>query len=287
MGKFYDAVSRAESEQAARKKRMVLSKPVPEQQIEEPESETTQDNQPISPHIHHERFIGRIAVDNTIAKPDSVMAEQFRKLHGLVIAHYITHSLRSILVTSCVPQEGKTSVALNLAATIARGLDDSAILIDADLRMKDLSSRLGLQNALGLSDVLEKRATIGGTIVGTEIEGLTVLPAGTLGPNPAELISSTRMKRLIQHLETSLKDTYIVIDSTPIIATSEANTLIQMTDGVIVVIMADKTRRDLVKRELKTIPSEKILGVVLNCAELETSDYHYRYYKGYYGKKKR
>ena len=287
MGKFYEAVLKAEREQTARKKRMVLSKPVPEQQIEELESETTLGKQPMSPHIHHERFIGRIAVDNIISKPASVMAEQFRKLHGLVIAHYITHSLRSILVTSCTPQEGKTTVVLNLAATIARGLDDSVILIDADLRKQTLSSRLGLQNALGLSDVLGKKATIGGTLVGTEIEGLTVLPAGTAPPNPAELIASTRMKRLIQHLETSLKDTYIVIDSTPIIATSEANALIQMTDGAIVVIMADKTRRDLVKRELKTIPSEKILGVVLNCAEFETSDYNYGYYKGYHGPKKR
>ena len=286
MGKFYEAVLKAERE-TTRKKRMVLSKPVPEQQIGEPNSKATLGKQPMSPHIHHERFIGRIAVDNIIPKPDSVMAEQFRKLHGLVISHYITHSLRSILVTSCTPQEGKTTVVLNLAATIARGLDDSVILIDADLRKQTLSSRLGLQNALGLSDVLGKRATIGGTLVGTEIEGLTVLPAGTAPPNPAELIASTRMKRLIQHLGTSLKDTYIVIDSTPIIATSEANALIQMTDGAIVVIMADKTRRDLVKRELKTIPSEKILGVVLNCAEFETSDYNYGYSKGYYGPKKR
>jgi protein-tyrosine kinase len=287
MGKYSEAFLKSEKKQAVRKKRMLPSKSVPLQQVEEPESKTAQGGQPISPHIHHERFIGRIPVDNIIAKPDSIMAEQFRKLHSLVISHYITHSLRSLLVTSCVPQEGKTNVALNLAATIARGLDDSAVLIDADLRMKDLSSRLGLQNVLGLSEILEKTATIEGTLVGTEIEGLTVLPAGTLGPNPAELISSTRMKHLIEDLQTTLKDSYIVIDSTPIIATSEANALIQITDGVIVVIMADKTRRDLVKRELKTIPSEKILGVVLNCAEFETSDYHHRYYKGYYGKKQR
>jgi protein-tyrosine kinase len=83
------------------------------------------------------------------------------------------------------------------------------------------------------------------------------------------------------------KDPYIIIDSTPIIATSEANALSQMTDGVIMVIMADKTRRDVVNRELKTLTSEKILGAVLNCAEFEASDYYRGYYKGYYGKKKR
>jgi len=270
MGKVYEALLRAEREQAARKK-----------------PTAGPGKQPIGPYVHHERYVGRVRVDDLIAKPDSIMAEQFRKLQGIVIAHNLTHNLRSILVTSCMPQEGKTNVALNLSAIIAKGLDDSAILIEADLRKKDLSSHLGLQNALGLSDVLQKRATIEETLVSTEIEDLTILPAGTMPPNPAELIASNRMKGLIQQLETSHKDSHIVIDSTPIVATSEASALSQMTDGIIVVIMADKTRRDLVKRELSTINPEKILGVVLNCAELETSDYYHKHYKGYYGKRKR
>ena len=270
MGKVHEALLRAEREQAGHKKRA-----------------TGKGKQPLGPYVRHEKYVGRVPVDNIIVKPDSISAEQFRKLHSLVIAHYIMHSLHSILVTGCMPGEGKTKVALNLAATIARGLDDSAVLIDADLRMKGLSSHLGLQNALGLSDVLQKRATIEETLVETEIEGLSILPAGTMPPNPAELIGSNRMKGLIQQLKARPKDSYIIIDSTPIIATSEANALSQMTDGIIVVIMADKTRRDVVKRELSTINPEKILGVVLNCAEFETSDYYHKYYKGYYGKRKR
>ena len=80
------------------------------------------------------------------------------------------------------------------------------------------------------------------------------------------------------------KDSYIIIDSKPIVSTPEASPLSQMTDGVIVVIMAAKTRRDVVNRKLRTIKSEKILGVVLNCAEFETSGYYHKYYKDYYGK---
>jgi len=287
MSKTYEALLRAEREQAARKKGTVLSEPLPEPKIEEPKRKTRQGIQPIRPDVHHERYIGPVPVDNFIAKPDSIMAEQLRKLMGIVISHNIVNSLRSILVTSCMPQEGKTSVALNLSAAIARGLDDSAILIDADLRQRNLSYLLGLGNVSGLSDVLQERATIEETLVDTQIEGLTILPAGTNPSNPAELIASTRMKGLIQQLEASHKGSHIIIDSTPIIATSEANALSQMTGGVIVVIMADKTRRDVVNRELKTLTSEKILGVVLNCAEFETSDYYHGYYKGYYGKKKR
>jgi capsular exopolysaccharide synthesis family protein len=287
MCKTYEALVKAEREQAGRKKGKVLSGPVPKSEIEEPKGKTRQGKQPISPDVHHERYIGRVPVDNLIAKPDSILAEQFRKLQAIVISHSITHTLRSILVTSCIPDEGKTYVSLNLSATIARGLDDSAILIDADLRKRTLSSRLGLQNILGLSDVLEETATIEETLVNTEFDDLTILPAGASPPNPAELIASTRMKRLIQQLEASHRDSYIIIDSTPIAATSEANALSQMADGVIVVIMADKTRRDVVRRELKTIASEKILGVVLNCAEFETSDSYNNYYKSYYGKKKK
>jgi len=264
MSKTYEALLKLERQQAAHKKGRVLSK--------EP---------------HHERYIGRVPVDNLIVKQDSILAEQFRKLQTIVVSHNITQPLRSIVVTSCIPEEGKTYVALNLSAAIARGLDDSAILIDADLRKKTLSSRLGLQNILGLSEVLEQRATIEETLVHTEFEALTILPAGASPPNPAELIASTRMQRLIEQLEASHKDSYIIIDSTPIAATSEAAALSQMTDGVIVVIMADKTRRDVVRRELKTIASEKILGVVLNCAEFETSGYYHKYYKSYYGKKQK
>ena len=208
-------------------------------------------------------------------------ASQFRKLRSIVTTHNLTSSLRSVLVTRCMPGEGKTKVAINLAAAIAKGLDDSVILVDADLRKKNLTSLLGLRNMPGLSDVLAGRSGIQETLVNTEIRGLTVLPAGLNRPNPAELIASVRMRNLVHRLTEGLKGSYILIDSTPIVSTSEASILSQVVDGVIVVIMADKTRRDVVKRELQTINSGKILGVVLNCAEFETPEYRHRYYKTY------
>jgi protein-tyrosine kinase len=270
MGKFYNALSRAEKEQAARKK--LPAEP---------------GRRPIGPYVHRERYVGRVPVENLIARPDTVFAEQFRKIQGNVIYRKMSNPLRSILVTSCLPGEGKTKVAVNLAGALARGLDDYAILIDADLRKKDLTFSFELEYAPGLSDVLVQRATIEEALVRTEIDGLTILPAGSDAPNPAELITSSRMKGLIQQLQAKYGGSFLIIDSTPIIATSEATTLIQMTDGAIVVILADKTRRDVVKRELSNINPEKILGVVLNRAEFETSDYYQGYYQGYYGKRKR
>ncbi len=180
-----------------------------------------------------------------------------------------------------MPAEGKTKVAINLSFTIAKGLDDSVILVDADLRRKSLSSLLDLRNASGLSDILVGRAGIQETLIPTEIKGLAVLPAGLNPPNPAELVASMRMRSLVQHLGAGYRNSYIIIDSTPIVSTAEANILSEVVDGVLIVILADKTRRDVVRRELKTINAEKILGVILNCAELETSDYDHEYYKSY------
>jgi capsular exopolysaccharide synthesis family protein len=232
------------------------------------------------PLVSHKR-ITRVPIGKFVAKPNSIMAEQFRKLRTIVTTHNLTSTLRSLLVTSCMPGEGKTKVVINLSATIARGLDDSVILIDADLRRKSLSSLLGLRNTPGLSDVLAGKSGIPETLVNTEIKGLAVLPAGLRPPNPAEVIASIRMRNLVEKLIEGFKRSYIIIDSPPVVSASEANVLSQLVDGIIVVIMADKTRRDVVKRELRTIDSGKILGVVLNCAEFETPEYRHRYYKTY------
>jgi Mrp family chromosome partitioning ATPase len=126
---------------------------------------------------------------------------------------------------------------------------------------------------------LAGRADIQETLINTEFKGLKILPAGLNPPNPAELIASMGMRNLAQQLREGYTNSYIVIDSAPIVSTSEAGVLSQMVDGVIVVILADKTRRDLVKRELNIINPEKILGVVLNCAEFETSHYYHKHYQ--------
>jgi len=285
MAKTYEALMKAQREQVARKKDVIPADTLLEPQATEPKEEGAKGKSPEKeskkavegPPGHHARIVSRVSVGSYIAKPDSVFAEQFRKLRSAITVHNVASSLRSILVTSCMAGEGKTTVALNLSASIAQGLDESVILIEGDLRRKNLTSLFGLQNAPGLSDVLEERSKIEGVMIDTEIHGLTILPAGSDLWNPAELVGSNRMKTLVQQLRKVYKDSYIIIDSPPIISASEANILCQIVDGIIVVILADKTRRDVIKRELRTINSEKILGVVLNCAEFEISDHYHKY----------
>ena len=225
-----------------------------------------------------------IEVTPLLADDQSLMGEQFRKLRTVLKVHHLGNDLKSVLITGLAPNEGKTTVALNLAASIARGLDDSTILVDADLRKKGLTSLLGLQETSGLSEVLIGEAKIKDTLVQTEIKGLHIMPAGYNSSSPAELIESDRMKELLRVLGTTGKFSYIVVDSPPLIAASEALILSHMVDGVIFVIMAEKTRRDIVKREMGSINQTKILGVVFNGAKFETSHYYHKYYKSYYGK---
>ena len=224
-----------------------------------------------------------IEVAPLLAHDQSLMGEQFRKLRTVLKVHHLGNDLKSVLITGLGPNEGKTTVALNLAASIARGLDSSTILIDADLRKKGLTSLLGLQETPGLSEVLIGEAKIKDTLVETEIKGLHILPAGYNSSSPAELIESNRMKELLRVLGTTGKFSYIVVDSPPLIAASEALILSHMVDGIIFVVMAEKTRRDIVKREMGSINQTKILGVVLNGAKFETSHYYHKYYKSYYG----
>jgi capsular exopolysaccharide synthesis family protein len=212
------------------------------------------------------------------------MGEQFRKLRTVLKIHHLGNDLKSVLITGLAPNEGKTTVALNLAAFIARGLDTTIILLDADLRKKGLSSLLGLQENFGLSEILAREARVKDTIVQTEIKGLNVIPAGCDSSSPSELIESNRMKELLRILSATNKYSYLILDSPPLIAASEALILSHLVDGVIFVVMAEKTRRDIVKRELTSLNQTKILGVVLNGATFETSHYYHKYYRSYYGK---
>jgi len=299
MSRTYDALLKAQREKSGHKRITIPSEPVPEAQTSETKVEAQQEipppngslrvppqKAPVRSLSERERLRSSVAVGRLVAKPNSLMAEQFRKLRSVITTHGLANSLRSVLITSCMPGEGKTTVTLNLSSAIAQGLDESVILIDADLRRLNLTSLLGLQNVPGLLDILEERVSIEETLVPTEIEGLTIIPGGVNPANPAEMVGSTRMGTLIRRLREEYRNSYIMIDSTPIVSTSESHVLSQMVDGVILVILADETRRDVVKRELNLINQQKILGVVLNCAEFETSGYYGKHYQQYYSKKK-
>ncbi|MEW6442917.1 MAG: CpsD/CapB family tyrosine-protein kinase [bacterium] len=209
------------------------------------------------------------------------MTEQFRKLRRILAARREEQPLRSVLVTSCLPGEGKTTVSINLSAVLASREGSTVILIDADMRRRNLSALLGLKGSSGLAAVLAEETDVERYLVGTDIDGLYVLPAGNPSVNPAELVAADRMKDLLRFLTERYDNAYVIVDSTPLGSTSEPNVLCSMVDAILLVILAESTQRDLVKREIQELDRKKIIGVVLNRAEFETSSYssYYRYYK--------
>jgi len=194
MYRVYDALLKARREERVHKKGAIASEPTPEAEDFANQDGSAHEILPLGtvpeikprkskmkPAVDHGSTVRRVSVGNFIAKPNSLLAEQFRKLRNVVTTHNLVDSLHSVVITSCMPGEGKTTVSLNLSAIVAKGLDDSVVLVDADVRRLNLTSLLGLRDAPGLMDILEGKAPIEETLVATEIEGLTIIPGGNRG----------------------------------------------------------------------------------------------------------
>ncbi len=209
-------------------------------------------------------------------------AEEFRKLKAEIF-HRLPNPPHTILITSAIPGEGKTTVALHLAKAISFELHKKAILIDGDLRKPAIHFD-GLQHAKGLTDFLSDSVPLSEVLLNSGTANLKVILSGPATQKPTELIGSKRMEELLNSLKTSEQSTYILIDSSPIVSTSEPMLLSKLVDGIILVVLADQTPRETVQRAIKSIDTEKIIGIVLNQVDLKTSSYYSKYYSKYYKK---
>jgi protein-tyrosine kinase len=217
-----------------------------------------------------------------IVPPHSFGAEAFRKLKTQIFLHP-ENSPRSILVTSAAPQEGKTLVAVNLAVAISNEIHSNAILVDGDLRKPGIHLEKS-QSAKGLSNYLSDGVPFSEILVNSEIEKLRIILAGSPTRKSSELIRSKRMGEFLKSLREFGDNTYIVIDSPPIIATTDPSLLSKMVDGVILVVRAGYTSRESVQSAIKSIDRQKIIGVVFNQIDIRPSTYfseYYRYYQYY------
>jgi len=243
------------------------------------------------PPAHEPRVREKVVSDQNLVTyydPDSVASEQFRKLRTQLLRLRIPHPPRTILVTSATAGEGKTFVAANLAAGIAHDFHAYSLLVDCDLRNPSLGKWFGIHNGYGLSDYLVGEKEIPDLLIKTEVERLKILLGGTLQDNPTELIGSARMEALIRELKERYSDRYIILDSTPLLATSEPEVLSRLADGIILVVRAGVTPRETVKQAISPLEKDKILGTVLNDLQFKSSGLTSRYFgsdDSYYGYK--
>jgi succinoglycan biosynthesis transport protein ExoP len=219
--------------------------------------------------------------------PKSQMSEAFRALRTSILLSQADHPPQVILVTSALPREGKTTAAANLAVTLAQ-LGDKTVLVDADLRKPGVGRLLNLASGkyAGLSSYLAGVSSLDlVTVPHPVIPNLAAIPTGPLPPNPADLLSSHKLADAIAELRTKYK--FIVIDSPPIMAATDAVILSVQTDGVLIVVRSGETPKEAFTRTRDLLASVKcrILGVVLNAVDSNAPDYYYsyRYYPYSYG----
>ena len=207
-------------------------------------------------------------------------AEAFRILRTNVQFFSVERPVSKILVAGSGTEEGKTTVAMNLAAGFALG-GVPTIFIETDLRRPVVHKYFNIKGTPGISDVLLGKATLEEALVKTRIPDLRVLPAGTSPPNPSELLGTKRIEEIIRYLEREAA--MLIFDTPPALAMSDAYVLAPFTDGVIMVVRAGKTHREGA-RETKAAFERlgaRLLGLVWNGAEASDVNYYYRYYHHY------
>ncbi|MBN2382181.1 CpsD/CapB family tyrosine-protein kinase [bacterium] len=216
----------------------------------------------------------------TFVHPKSHAAEAFRTLRTNLQFIRNTKKIKVILITSSTEDEGKSTIASNLAISMAQ-TDTSVLLIDADLRQPSLNRAYGYDNSVGLSSYLMKKKDISDCIFPTFIKNLSILFSGPTPPNPAELLALDLMADLIEQLKTQYE--LIVIDTPPVTNVTDPIILTSVVEGVYLVIKAGKTSRKIAQYAVESLSAvnASILGIILNNFDF-SSHYYYQYYYSHY-----
>jgi capsular exopolysaccharide synthesis family protein len=208
--------------------------------------------------------------------PKSPISEQYRTIRTNVQYSSIDKELKTLMVTSSGPAEGKSTTVANLAVVFAQ-LGKKVLLVDADLRKPTVHRSFGVNNLFGFTTVLTKQATLASTVLDTEEKDLYILTSGPVPPNPAELLSSKSMEQFIEEAKEQFD--YVLFDTPPLLAVADPQILANKVDGSIYVVFSGKTDIDQAKKakELLENAQSKLVGVVLNHKEVKNNEYYYYY----------
>jgi capsular exopolysaccharide synthesis family protein len=211
----------------------------------------------------------------SIEKEESLGAEKFRFLAVRLRHIRQTRPLKKVLITSTIPQEGKSTVAANLACTLARRKQQRTLLLEGDLRRPTVAARFGLGRVAGLSEWFHGEGTAM-NIYHLESLNLWVLPAGNAAENPLELMQSGKLGSLMERL-TEWFD-WIVIDSPPVLPLADTSVWARLADGILLVTRPGVTEKHQLERGLATLEKSKLLGALMNSStDASHSDYYQRY----------
>ena len=207
--------------------------------------------------------------------PKSVASERYKALRTSIQYSSYDKELKVLVVTSTQPQEGKSTTVGNLALSLAQN-NKKVLIIDCDLRKPSMHKKFDVTNEYGLTETLLGRKKFE-DVIHSYKPLLDILPTGKTPPNPLEMIGSDSMKALIEELRHEYD--YILIDTPPVLAVSDATVLSTIADGVIFVVMASKSKKEQIlkaKQELDKVKAP-IVGSILNASDEKRSDYYYYY----------
>lgn len=212
----------------------------------------------------------------TVDKPKSIVSEQYRILKTSVDFSAIDGELRTIMITSSNPSEGKSTTIANLAALYAQQ-GKKVLLLDADLRKPTVHHTFSIANTIGLSNVLTSNMSINEAVHKTDLENLYIMPSGPVPPNPTDLLDSKAMDKLV----TAMLGVFdlVLFDAPPVLPVPDALVLSRKCDGVILVAKSGSTKKESLKKVKESLEKAqaRILGVVLNGSDSKEKEYYYYY----------
>ncbi|MBC7343543.1 MAG: CpsD/CapB family tyrosine-protein kinase [Clostridia bacterium] len=221
----------------------------------------------------------------TQSDPRSPASEAFRLVRANLKFSQVQGSFKTILITSTGPEEGKSTLAANLAVTMAQA-GSTVLLVDCDLRRPRLHRTFKLKNRLGLTNVLIRAQLWNQAVQTTDIPGLSLIPSGPIPPNPSELLGSEPMQEFLESAASEYDA--VVLDTPPVVAVSDALVLAPLVDGIILVVRAGKTRVDQIMEAKKLLENAngRIVGAVINAAKPNGKSYYYYHYYSSDGKER-
>lgn len=209
----------------------------------------------------------------------NVVVEEFNKLRSAIIALTKGDSFKNtLMVTSTASEEGKSMTALNLAISLAKEHDHTVLLVDTDLRRPSVHKYLDLSPEVGLVHCLRDNLPIEDALIKTGIGKLVILPAGDSVKDPLDMLSSNRMKEIIQELKERYPERYVIFDTPPALPFADAGVLAGIVDSTLFVVREGKANREDVKKTLEEFKDHHLLGVVYNDAQMFMKKQDYYYY---------
>lgn len=208
-----------------------------------------------------------------------VVSEEYNKLRSLIgVLTQGEQFNNALLVSSSVSEEGKSLTAINLAIAIAKDYDHTVLLVDTDFRRPSLHKFLGIEPEIGLIQCLKDNIPISQALINTGIGKLVLLPAGGYVTEPVEILSSNRMKEVVNELKNRYSDRYVIFDTPPVLPFADAQVLAPAVDGVIFVVREGKAKAKDVQKAVQTLNGTNLLGVVYNDTHSFKKKKHYYYY---------